>query len=83
MSGLDLPFTFLYHGIFLRESLLLESYSPGRQLLLLNTMIIVTESEEGTLVQLCIAHLLWQILSPLFSANSFVGKNQIIFHVYL
>lgn len=83
VSGLDLPFTFLYHGIFLRESLLLESYSPERQLLLLNTTVRVTDSEEGTMVQLCIAHPSWQILSLLFSANSFAGGggNQIIFHV--
>lgn len=66
VSGLDLPFTFLYHGIFLRESLLLESYSPERQLLLLNSIVIVTESEEGTMVQLCIAHPSWQILYLLF-----------------
>lgn len=85
MSGLDLPFTFLDHGIFLRTSLLLESYSPERQFLLLNTIVIVTESEEGTMVQLCIAHPLWQILSLLFQLILLCvwGGDQIIFHVYL
>lgn len=74
VSGLDLPFTFLYHGIFLREKISPESDSPERQLLLLNTVMTVRESEESTLIQLCIAHPLWQILSLLFQLILFGGK---------